>query len=228
MYVYFSLFLLLFILCLRRAWSMFPNENPRLCAIQQATNIFAVRPHQQHGYNYRKEDERHRRIAVSTIDTARKDGDKDRKDTTRYNRGKRHIVIYHKYQHPHAETVECDVGLNTRNCTDKRSNTLTALKTGKDRKDVTDDSHKDGDNFQVNHPRRRNIVVVAHQCHHIDRHKTFQKVYEEHRDSSTLAQHTKHIRRACIFATVLADIHAIVTLANPHRTRQRAEQICYD
>ena len=217
------LFRLGVVLTLRRPFC--PDVNFGLRAIEQTTDVLTMRPYQQYGNHYREEDERNRRIAISAIDATREDGHKHREYATRHNRSERNIVVYHKDQSPHAEAVESNIWLNTRDCADERRHTLATFEAGKNRENVTDDSHKYGDDFQVDEPRWREVIVVAQQRHQIDSDKTLQEVDNKNRYGSTLTQHAKRVGRAGILAAVFADIDTVVAFTNPYGTRHRAEQI---
>ena len=56
--------------------------------------------------------------------------------------------------------------------------------------------------------------------------ETFKEINCKNGDCGTRTKHAQHISRSRILTTVFADINAIVAFANPHRTRNRAQQIC--
>ena len=126
---------------------------------------------------------------------------------------------HHKYQKPHHEAEQCDCRLDTRYGTQQRSHTLAPLEPGKDGEYMTEDNDGHGNDFEVDNPRRVEMLVVLKQRHKAHSHKPFHKVDNKDGERSTLAQHAQHIGCSGISATLLADIHTVVSAANPHGTR---------
>ena len=94
--------------------------------------------------------------------------------------------------------------------------------------DVPEDGGEDGSDFEVDEVVGADEVVVLHEFDDGHGDESFEEVEGEDGGGGAFSEDAEHVGRSCVFRTVLADVDAVVFLADPHGARNRAQQIGND
>ena len=82
-----------------------------------------------------------------------------------------------------------------------------------------------GDDLEVYQVVLSDQVVVLHQFDDRHGHESFQEIEREDRQGGPPAQHAEHVGRSGVLRAVLADVDAVIFLADPYGAWNRTEQI---